>query len=289
MEQRVGHWKIEEKIGNGFSCVVYRAVNLYTKELAAVKEINPKAIAAQYKGLSLNQVVKRIQNEVGILLELEHPGIPTFFDIRRGPEKIYMCMGFAKGRRLLECLRLEGLPLDRVTVVMKQILEAVAYLHQKHIAHGDLKLENIMIDESSDRITVIDFGFSARMRSDGTAKVIGWTPQYAPPESFAQFVLTKMWDMWTCGVIMYLLITSKFPFPSSIDWGNLKEKFVPVSFPLHTPSTVVLFVMEMLKASPQQRATAATALESELFILPDGSPSSSSTSSADNFDYSISS
>lgn len=101
---------------------------------------------------------------------------------------------------------------DEARNLFRQIVEGIDYLHKKNIAHRDIKLENILLDQSN-TIKIIDFGFSILMQKDRLLNVFCGTPSYMSPE-----LATKKdyqgWhaDVWALGVLLYVFLCGKFPF-----------------------------------------------------------------------------
>lgn len=97
--------------------------------------------------------------------------------------------------------------------MFKQVISAVNYMHQKSIVHRDIKLENILLDDSNTNIKLIDFGFSIYIPSDKKLSIFCGTPQYMSPEIVAKKeYYGPPADVWATGILLYIMLVGQFPF-----------------------------------------------------------------------------
>jgi serine/threonine-protein kinase HSL1, negative regulator of Swe1 kinase len=100
-----------------------------------------------------------------------------------------------------------------ITYVMHEIIKAIAACHEKNICHRDLKLENLLIDKLEKKIKLIDFGLAEKIDPDRGSKGYFGTLEYLAPEvETKRGAYNEKCDMWSLGVIMYAMLTNKFPF-----------------------------------------------------------------------------
>ena len=101
---------------------------------------------------------------------------------------------------------------EEAKIIFKQIAEGLQYLHQKNVAHRDMKLENILIDEEGN-VKIIDFGFSLVTPKTKPLNVCCGTPSYMSPELMARKnYYGHLVDIWALGIILYILVVGVFPF-----------------------------------------------------------------------------
>jgi MAP/microtubule affinity-regulating kinase len=104
-------------------------------------------------------------------------------------------------------------------------VSAVGYLHEHNIAHRDLKLDNVLLDMSTNAIKLIDFGFSTRVVKDQPQKMFCGTPNYMAPEITQKKEYSGMkTDVWALGVLLFVLCTGHFPFKSYTNDAELFRK-----------------------------------------------------------------
>ncbi|XP_060659275.1 calcium/calmodulin-dependent protein kinase type 1-like [Drosophila nasuta] len=145
---------------------------------------------------------------------LSHPNIVQLFEIYEDVSKVYIVMELFNGGELFDRIAKKGYYSERdASQLLKQLFDAVNYLHQHGIVHRDLKPENLLYyspDEDS-KIMIADFGF-AKMDTSNLMVTVCGTPEYAAPEIFARVPYGKAVDVWSLGVIAYILLCGNFPF-----------------------------------------------------------------------------
>jgi calcium-dependent protein kinase len=201
-------YEIKDSLGSGSYGTVVSAIQKSTRELRAIKIIN------KFK-LQSDESRKKVINEVLILRKLDHPHIVKIYEFYEDEFNLYVVMELCKGGELLDTIIKNGyLSEADASVYMKQILSAVFYMHSQGIIHRDLKLENMLLEsQSSKNIKIADFGTACEMpQGKKLTQMIG-TINYIAPEIFKKSYTEKC-DMWSCGVIMYILLTGKLPFSS---------------------------------------------------------------------------
>lgn len=159
-------------------------------------------------------------NEFEILKRLDHPNIIKLYDIYEDNDYLYVVTELCEGGDLLQFANRNTLTSTVTREIVTQILSAVSYMHKMNILHRDLKLENIVIVKKMQsnnfdkvEIKIIDFGISvdlAKHKYDPNEDLLG-TLIYMAPESF-NGKLSLTWDMWSCGMIFYMMTTKKMPY-----------------------------------------------------------------------------
>ena len=172
----------------------------------------------------LGNTIDYINQEIDILQKLDHPNIVKYYEAYESDKYIYLVMEYCEGEELfdkLSALDAEPLTEANAKVLMKKLLQAINHCHANNIAHRDIKPENIMFKEQNGEFTgikLIDFGL-AQSAEQAISDMVG-TPYYLAPE-----VLKKQYgikcDIWSMGVIMYILLSGYLPFAG----GSAPEVF----------------------------------------------------------------
>lgn len=222
----------------------------------AVKEFNFKDLPPEKKA--------QLECEVEVFLTMDHPHIARLTDVYESAEHLDIVMECMEGGELFDRIKARQRFSERDTAnSVWQMLLALNYIHSHGIIHGDIKLENFMYDSpESDHIKLIDFGFS-KMNGDSTSKAFG-TLSYVAPEML-ELKCTSRSDMWSLGVIVFVLLSGYMPFRGSeqeqlerISTGKFlmkKEKWAGVSV------DAIDFTRALLRVDPTKRLTAQSALE----------------------------
>lgn len=149
-----------------------------------------------------------------MLIRLKHPNIVTLTDTYEDSDNVYLVMELVNGGELFDRIVAKGSYTERdASKVIKQILQAIDYLHDKNIVHRDLKPENLLYESQSEDsiIKISDFGLSKVLDSGMMMTACG-TPGYVAPEVIAQKPYAKEVDLWSIGVISYILLCGYQPF-----------------------------------------------------------------------------
>ena len=183
-----------------------------------------------------------------------------------------------RGGELLEALLERGAYSERdARTIFRPILSGVAYLHAKRITHRDLKLENLLLADKGDlsSVRIADFGLAKacfEASDDPTAmRAVCGTPAYVAPEIITRRVYTPAVDLWSCGVILYILLSGVVPFEDP-DEKRLFAKISRGAYSLSGPEWVAVsseakrLVAGLMCLDPSRRLTAAAALEHNWFL-----------------------
>ncbi|XP_042571490.1 death-associated protein kinase 2-like isoform X2 [Cyprinus carpio] len=205
-------YDIGEDLGSGQFAIVKRCKEKSTGVEYAAKFIKKRQSKVGRRGVRREE----IEREVDILQDLQHPNIITLHDVYENRTDVVLILELVSGGELFDFLaRKESLSEEEATEFIKQILNGVQYLHSKKIAHFDLKPENIMLLDNNihlPRIKLIDFGLAHRIKDGVEFKNIFGTPEFVAPEIVNYEQLGLEADMWSIGVITYILLSGASPF-----------------------------------------------------------------------------
>ena len=264
-------------IGKGSFGQVYLTSRKGHSEFYATKIIK-KIIADSAK------VKKYFHNEINILKEIEHKNIMRLIEIKQNSENYYLICELCNGGSLRQCVNKylkmynKTFSEEIIQYLMKQIIEALKYLHGKHIMHRDLKLDNILVNfkDENDKsvlnmygaeVKIIDFGFAAHVdkKQDLHKSVLG-SPLYMDPKLLKKYTRTsniditgydESIDIWSLGNIFYEMLTGKLAFDTN-DIKILEQKIDTGFYSLPTTSykEVVGFLIGMFQYDSEKRLTA---------------------------------
>lgn len=235
---------VGKQIGQGAYATVAFGLHKESSKKVAIK------IYEKYKLLD-PQRRKSVRCEIRLMERLRHPNIVEFHEALDTPKQIYLIMDFVSGGSLHHFLkkrpnRRTDDPLAKR--LFFQVCQGIKYLHDRHIVHRDVKLENLLLDEHG-TVKIIDFGFSTIVPPGKKLKVFCGTPSYMAPEIVARKEYTGFCaDIWAMGVLLYALLCGSFPFRGQND-RDLYRKIVRGVF--HIPD----FVGEGAKAMVQKALT----------------------------------
>ncbi|XP_071774121.2 protein kinase D4 [Centroberyx gerrardi] len=206
----------DEVLGSGQFGVVYRGTHRQSGRPVAIKVIDKTRFPTKQE--------RQLRNEVAILQNLSHPGVVLVEGMFETVEYVFVVMEKLHGDMLEMILSNEKgrLPERNTRFLVMQILEALRYLHLKHIAHCDLKPENVLLASADPfpQVKLCDFGFARIIGEKSFRRSVVGTPAYLAPEVISSSGYNRSLDMWSAGVIMYVSLSGTFPFNEDEDIGQ---------------------------------------------------------------------
>lgn len=208
-------YKMQEELGSGAQATVYKGQNKKTGGKVAIKVLESQE-------LEDDELFDALRMEIGLLRQLNHPYVVNVVEVVRDKSYIYIIQECLSGGELFEHLLAKGpFKEDYALAIFAQVTLAVEYLHSVDVVHRDLKAENIVFAaKGSPVIKFIDFGGSCTWaQEEGLSGLVG-TPQYVAPEVVTGYgednptdaPYGKGCDMWSIGVLLYVMLSKTMPF-----------------------------------------------------------------------------
>lgn len=261
------NYQIIKKMGEGAYGVVTKVKHISTGLERAMKKI----IKSQR---TKKETELQILNEIEILKKLDHPNIVKIFEFYNTHDGYYLITEFCKEGELFQHIK-EKISFSEVITakIMYQIFSAVNYCHSSNIIHRDLKPENILVEKVDKSghyyIKVIDFGTAKIYEKNKSERKIIGSAYYIAPEVLNQDYNEKC-DLWSCGVIMYILLSGRPPFEGSTD-KSITNAIRKGKFNLDTrafknvSNDAKNLIKELLQMDPKKRISANEALKHKWF------------------------
>ncbi|XP_067406498.1 myosin light chain kinase 3 isoform X1 [Emydura macquarii macquarii] len=199
-----------EVLGGGRFGQVHKCTEMSTGLNLAAKIIKVKGAKER----------EEVKNEINIMNQLNHVNLIQLYDAFEGKNNLTLIMEYVDGGELFDRITDENYNLTELDAILftKQICEGVRYIHQQYILHLDLKPENILcINHTGNQIKIIDFGLARRYKPREKLKVNFGTPEFLAPEVVNYDFVSFPTDMWSVGVITYMLLSGLSPFLGETD------------------------------------------------------------------------
>ncbi|KAL3815162.1 hypothetical protein ACJIZ3_016430 [Penstemon smallii] len=260
---RVGKYEVGKTLGEGSFAKVKFARDTQTGDCVAIKIIDRDRVLH-------HQMVEQIKREISTMKMIKHPNVLNLFEVMASRKKIYIVLEYVDGGELFDKIAKYGrLKEDLARRYFQQLINAVDYCHSRGVYHRDLKPENLLLDAFG-ILKVSDFGlsaFSKQVREDGLLHTACGTPNYVAPE-----VLTSKGydgtasDVWSCGVILFVLMAGYLPF----DEPNITALYRRIhradfSIPSWFSSSARNLIKRILDPNPLTRMTIPEILENDWF------------------------
>ncbi|KAL5482196.1 hypothetical protein EMCRGX_G022491 [Ephydatia muelleri] len=263
-------YKQEEEIARGRFGVVYKGRVVSSNEPCAIKVLSKRS----------NKKAD-VSKEVTLMKAIKHPSVIAFIDFYESKDQYVLVTELLSGGELFDyVVQKEFLPELEAKHYLKQILSGLQHMHSKGIVHLDLKPENIVLkDPSAQRLTIIDLGMAQDLSTNRNVKVMAGTPEFVAPEVINYDPLSCAADMWSLGVVTYVLLTGMSPFLGDNDMetiSNVTSGEFEWPEPDPDESIEVLsapardFIEKLLAKRPKERLTAQDALTHMWFEREEG-------------------
>lgn len=257
-----GKYELGRILGHGTFAKVYHARNLKTGKSVAMKVVGKEKVTK----VGMTEQVKR---EISVMKMVEHPNIVELIEVMASKTKVYFAMEYLRGGELFSKIARGRLKEDAARSYFQQLISAVDFCHSRGVYHRDLKPENLLLDEEGN-LKVTDFGLSAfsdHLRQDGLLHTTCGTPAYVAPEVIGKrgYDGAKA-DIWSCGVILFVLLAGFLPFQDD-NLVAMYKKIYRGDFkcpPWFSPESRRL-ITRLLDPNPSTRITASKIMESSWF------------------------
>jgi len=220
------------------------------------------AIKVVKKDLTDSKAIERLEREIKFLYEIDHPNIVKLYDCLNSDTSAILVMEFVEGETLDEFVyqsKNQCLPEDVARFLFRKVHSAVSYCHALGIVHRDLKMENIMVSSTGD-LRLLDFGLGNTWEPGTLLETFCGTLEYAAPEVVSK---EKPYeggpcDVWSLGVILYVMLTGKFPFEDDSVAAVLEKMqlgFPAIELQQTLPPGVISLFEIIFRPNPKERCT----------------------------------
>ncbi|CAG8009178.1 unnamed protein product [Penicillium olsonii] len=272
----VGPWQLGRTLGKGATGRVRKAKHAVTGNTAAIKIVSKKSAAmvqsesiaamdrnaGNFAGNFASKTTTRampcgIEREVVIMKLIEHPNVISLYDVWENRGELYLVLEYVEGGELFDYVSSNG-PLQEEEAVrlFRQIIAALGYCHRFNICHRDLKPENILLD-ANHNVKLADFGMAALQPAGHMLNTSCGSPHYAAPEIIhGHSYRGDRADMWSCGIILYALLTGYLPFDGGDLAGTLRlVKKGVYNIPGNLSEEASDLIQRILQKRPEDRIT----------------------------------
>ncbi|KAK7275423.1 hypothetical protein RIF29_16539 [Crotalaria pallida] len=204
---RVGKYELGRTIGEGSFAKVKLARNVDTHDHVAIKILDRNHVLR-------HGMMEQLKKEISAMKLINHPNVVKIYEVMASKTKIYIVLELVKGGELFDKIATGGrLKEDEARSYFQQLINAVDYCHSRGVYHRDLKPENLLLD-SSGVLKISDFGLSTySQQEDELLRTACGTPNYVAPEVINdRGYVGSASDIWSCGVILYVLMAGYLPF-----------------------------------------------------------------------------
>ncbi|NWR70157.1 SNRK kinase, partial [Centropus unirufus] len=246
-----GLYDLERTLGKGHFAVVKLARHVFTGQRVAVKVIDKSKLAGEAAG--------QLLQEVRCMKLVQHPNVVRLYEVIDTHAKLYLILELGDGGDMFDhIMRHEGgLAEARAKHYFAQIVHAISYCHKLHVVHRDLKPENVVFFQEQGVVKLTDFGFSNRFQPGKMLTTSCGSLAYSAPEILLgdEYDAPAV-DIWSLGVILYMLVCGHPPFQEANDSETLTMIMdCRYTIPSHVSAQCADLISRMLQRDPKQRAS----------------------------------
>ncbi|XP_078402683.1 calcium/calmodulin-dependent protein kinase type 1B-like [Cetorhinus maximus] len=264
------HWKKQAtNITDSFQLIELLGSGAFSEVYLAKERATDKMVALKCVQKNHNSAFDiAFENEIRVLRKIKHKNIVALEDIYESPTHFYLVMQLVSGGELFDRILDRGIYTEKdASLLIRQILNAVKYLHDNGVVHRDLKPENLLFysPEENSKIMISDFGLS-KMLDMGVMSTACGTPGYVAPEVLRQKPYDKAVDCWSIGVIAYILLCGYPPFYEETE-AKLFDRILKADYEFDSPfwddvsEQAKAFIRHFLEKDPAKRFTCEQALQ----------------------------
>ncbi|NXY80826.1 SNRK kinase, partial [Alcedo cyanopectus] len=246
-----GLYDLDKTLGRGHFAVVKLARHVFTGEKVAVKVIDKTKLDALATG--------HLFQEVRCMKLVQHPNIVRLYEVIDTQTKLYLILELGDGGDMFDYIMKheEGLNEDLAKKYFAQIVHAISYCHKLHVVHRDLKPENVVFFEKQGLVKLTDFGFSNKFQPGKKLTTSCGSLAYSAPEILLgdEYDAPAV-DIWSLGVILFMLVCGQPPFQEANDSETLTMIMdCKYTVPPHVSKECKDLITRMLQRDPKRRAS----------------------------------
>ncbi|XP_066398350.1 CBL-interacting protein kinase 31-like isoform X2 [Miscanthus floridulus] len=252
-KRRVGKYELGRTIGEGTFAKVRIAKNMENGDHVAIKILDKAKVHK-------NKLAEQIRREICTMKLIQHPNVVRLYEVMGSKTRIYIVLEFVMGGELHDIIATSGrLKEEEARTYFQQLINAVDYCHSRGVYHRDLKLENLLLDVAGN-LKISDFGLSAlsdQVKNDGLLHTTCGTPNYVAPEVIDDKGYDgALADLWSCGVILFVLLAGCLPFEDD-NIASLYKKISETQFtcPSWFSAGAKRLINRILDPNPSTRIT----------------------------------
>jgi eukaryotic-like serine/threonine-protein kinase len=260
-----GRYLLERELGRGGMGAVFLARDLKLDRLVAIKVLPPELAVRP-------ELRERFLRETRTAASFSHPNIVSVHSVEETPGLLFFVMAYIEGETLTQRVKRQGpLPVPEALRILQEVAWALSYAHGRGVVHRDIKPDNVLLERSTGRALVMDFGIARSVAASGLTQVgeaIG-TPHFMSPEQASGDKVDGRSDLYSLGVVAYFAVSGRLPFDGdsaqAVMVAHISQPVVPVTrFRPDLPAPLAQAIDRCLAKSPEERFASGEALVESL-------------------------